>query len=282
VADALGTDGIRAEAHANRGNALRLLSRFQEARSEFYLAQELIAGRDDFQPRCRVLELSASFLTAVRDYGAALDLLSAAGQVHRRSGDSAALGSVLVQAGIAQGYLGQAATAVRTLTEAAPLVRTRSLNLALCSAMSVNLLEAGFLFESEEVYVNLRRLLASEGDFLAHLRAEWLGARIDAARERFSVAAVRFADIRAEYEQRDMHYESGLAGLEHALALAHSGRTADALPLLTSVDALLSAMGVEPEARAARMLGQALSCVAVETVRAALVSLRNHPLLAAA
>ena len=283
IADALGpADGgrdevsaIRAEAYGYLGNALRVSNRFREARAALGKAKAELGPGAPLLLVARLLEFEASYLDSVRDLEGALCVLNQVVKIYRRCG-SDRLPSALVQVAIAEGYLGRPERAVRLLRDIEPQVHTRHLAMSFLSALSVNLLEAGFPHEAEATLYELRKL--APGEPLVQLRLLWTDARIKAHTGSYLLAEQQFCEVRKSFEKREMFYESALAGIEHALALAMGGATVLARPILVGVRSMLGALGVRREALAAELLEQALvtGCERAAVLRA-LLALRTMP-----
>jgi tetratricopeptide (TPR) repeat protein len=246
---------IRAEAYAHLGNALRVANRFPEARVALDRALAELSADSPPLIVARVLEFEASYFDSLRHLRKARELLSRAISIYRPTGANR-LGPALIKFAIVEGYLGSPARAVRLLREAGPLIRDRDLAVSFLSSLAVNLLECGYPLESEATLYELRKL--APADPLIKLRILWTEARINAHTGSFLVAEQAFREIREAFEARKMFYESALAGLDHALALALAGSLGAARHLLLEVRSLLGIMGVEREALAAKLLDQAL------------------------
>lgn len=246
----LGHKRILATSLAIYGNVLRATARFNSGRG---VLLESLALQDDAHGRVQTLSFLASLEESVRDFGRADEALNKALSLASGSEQEAHL---LVQLGILRGYQLRPQSACRILGRALALLgegHSRRLALSATHALCWNLADAGRSEHARLIHdrsVDLRTSLPK----LLEIKTNWLEGHIAAASSELRAAAFALEDVQDFYASSEMPYEAALVSLELMVVLARLNRATDVAALSEAVISIFEALGIEPEARAARLL----------------------------
>jgi hypothetical protein len=277
VAAHLGADA-RGRAYCVLSNAARLTGRFAEARRTLDEGFR-IADHCDLPTLARLHETEASLLDSLRDPEPAARAAWRAVAIRRDLGDQGALARALIQAAIFEGYSGRPSTAVRTLNAALPLVEPSAKRLAVSAlhSLSCNLLECGELDGALAVLAKARMLVNPGAEPLVDLRLCWLQGRLAQARGDRLTAESELRSAELGFMKSGMTYEAALVGLDLGELFALQERKNDLAALVGRLETIFSALGVETDALAMRLLAASLgSDRSAELLRSASEALRAH------
>jgi len=248
---------LQGSAWAFVGNARRVANRLPEADAAFVCFHRLWKEGDTDGPslfdEVRLLDLEASLRRAQRRLPEALSL-------HDRALAAAKpeeAGYILVNKAKVLEEIQDHQGALETLERAECLIEARAeprLEFVLRFNRAVNLLHLGRLEESELDLVEARKRAMRLGNQLDLVRVQWLAGRVAAGRGRKEEALAAFAQVRREFEARDMGYDCALVSLELAVLHLEQGNTREVKALAEEMKPLFEAQGVHREALAALKL----------------------------
>jgi transcriptional regulator with XRE-family HTH domain len=202
----------------------------------------------------RLLELKASLRRDQRRLPEALDLLDAA-LASRRSDASA--GRILIKKALTLEKLGEYELALGALRQASPWVEGES-DPRLLFGLKFNLLlilcRLGRFGEAEVLRGAVRTMALSLGNALDAIRMRWLEAMLDAGLGRMEEALAALVQVRQEFMDQDMPYDSALATLEQATLLAELHRSRDLKALAEQTVPVFQTLKVGREMLAALIL----------------------------
>jgi len=264
------------------GNAHRVCGELPAADAAFQRSDELWrqgAAEPGSLSEVRLLELEASLRRAQRRLPEALILLDRAIAADQ-AGTSK--GRLLIKRAKTLEELGDYEEAVATLRRALPLVdgeRDPRLLWVLHLNLLENLHQIGHHQEVEERLPAVRELTVQLGNQLDRVRLRWVEARVDAAHGRTAEALAGFEEVRREFTDRGIAYDTALVTLELAALLLDLGRTAEVRALVPEIAWIFESQGVAREFVATlRLFCEAAveERVSVAVARSCLEALR-HP-----
>ncbi len=234
------------------GNSLRVVGNYDEAREVLRLALEVLPGDP------LLLEFKASLHRDVRQFEVATECLRDAAGIQRACGDVAGFARTLLITAQVMDLAGKSQGAAGLCLEALDLLDSAvdpSRNLLRTAVQNY----AGYMCHAGKPLAALRALrtaeplLASEEPYFK-LRLEWLFGQIAAALGDES-AERRLECVRQEFAKGGLYHEAAIATLDLAryFVLRRDPRAA---PVALSVAPLLESLGIDRDAREAKLLGE--------------------------
>jgi tetratricopeptide (TPR) repeat protein/DNA-binding XRE family transcriptional regulator len=227
----------------------------------------------------RRLDLWASLLLAERELPQALVLLDQALELGPRG--PAARARILIKKAKAHEELKQHAVALQLLEQAEPLLGQEPDPLLVYSHRSillVNLLALGHAEEAERRLGEVQAMAEELGNDLDRLRLRWFEARIDAALGRPLAAIEKMRQVREDFQERKIPYDTALATLELSALLLEQGQTAEVKQLAEEMLEIFAEQEVPQEAeKALRIFCEAAlqETVTLELVRRVLADVER-------
>jgi transcriptional regulator with XRE-family HTH domain/tetratricopeptide (TPR) repeat protein len=227
------------------GNAQRVGSMLPAAAASFASASTLwrtgASAPGSRLAEWRLLDLEASLRRDQRQFVTALDLLDRA----LAQAPTAARGRILLKKAYTLEQAGEVAGALAALREAAPLVDAAGeprQSWGLHHNLLLVLCQLGHYAEAEAGLPELQARSLDLGNDLDRLRTRWVTARVWAGRGRRGEAAAELDEVREEFAQRRIAYDTALVSLELAILHLEDGRGGEARalagPMLWIFDAL--------------------------------------------
>jgi tetratricopeptide (TPR) repeat protein len=250
---------LQAAAWAILGNACRLASDFDGARAAIDEAWRLNAqGAGDPLERAQIISFEASWVVDMGEFEKAEAMLEEALLIHRSAGHIHQQGRILLQMGVAIGYIHPERGVARiedalTLFDAAKEPR-----LELCAqhALAYCLSVAGRPRQALAVLDRARPLYKQFPDDYAQLRLHWLEGLIARQLGHLAQAASIFRQMWEEFRVRDLNHEVVLVSLDLAEAYVAAGEVEDAARMVGEVYPILVRWGLHRDALSAWLLLQ--------------------------
>ena len=201
----------------------------------------------------RLLTLEASLHRDCRRFREALDRLAEA----RTVAPPEAAGRILVQKAFTLDQMGEAEQAIEALRHAAPLVdgkREPRLLFGLRFNLTANLCHLGRYTEAETLLPEVRELAVALRNELDLVRVVWLDGKLAAGLGRQAEAAAAFEQVRREFTDCEIAWDSALVTLDLAELYLKKGRTPEVRSLAEEMVWIFRSQGVHREALAALQL----------------------------
>ncbi len=224
----------------------------------------------------RLLDLEASLRRDQRRFADALDLLDYA----LAAAPPAAAGRILLKKAYTLEQAGEIEPALTVLAKAAPLAELSEdprTSWIVCINRLVLLCHLGRFHEADAGLSDLERITRRLGNALDDLRTRWLTARVRAGLGR-EEARSGFEEVRREFTERGLGYDTALVSLDLAILHLEAGRTREVRALAAEMLSLFTAHGIGREALAALTLfceAAASDTLTVEVARGVLASLER-------
>jgi len=235
ASEAYGSWGVAdyaARAWGELANAYRVADRLRESEQAFGRAYEFFRqGSGNRSLLMRLLDLEASLLGTLRDFGLALDRLTTLSDMYRSEGELHLAGRTLITKALYLYYKGESSEAYETLTKGLSLVdKSRDPSLIVATAFNQLLLmeECGLFKEARIFLFKTRPQLSGAGHTLA-LKLRWIEGRISYGLGELESAEIAFREARQGLQEADLGFATALAGIEIAMTLLRQGRTPEAI-----------------------------------------------------
>ncbi|HEV2856203.1 MAG TPA: hypothetical protein VHC97_25665 [Thermoanaerobaculia bacterium] len=261
---------LRGYAWAHDGNARRVLGDLRNADESFSIADAWWeagqAGAGDtlgYQPV--LLDLKASLRIAQRRFQEALSLLDHLFLLHTEEGrpeyrDSHLAGRALIQKAIALAQMEEAEGSIELLRQAEALVDAkRDPRLFLCLRHNLlwNLTTVEEYEAAQTMLQEVADLCRQQGNHpLSLLRVRWAEGRIAAGLGHTEAAIAIFQELRREFAQRGIAYDSALVTIELTALYSKEGYTAEVKKLSLEMAKIFRAQDIPREAIAAMLFFQ--------------------------
>jgi transcriptional regulator with XRE-family HTH domain len=275
------TSALEGTSWAFVGNAQRVGNDLPAAAASFASASRLWRGGTvapgSRLAEWRLLDLEASLRRDQRRFADALDLLDhalAAAPAHVR-------GHILLNKSFTLEQAGEIEPALTVLAEAAPLAELADdprTSWIVCINRLVLLCHLGRFHEADAGLLDLERITRELGNALDQLRTRWLTARIQAGLGWREEARSGFEEVRREFTERGLGYDTALVSLDLAILHVEAGRTDEVRALAAEMLSLFTAQDIGREALAAlRLFCEAVASdtLTVEVARGVLASLER-------
>jgi tetratricopeptide (TPR) repeat protein/DNA-binding transcriptional regulator YiaG len=237
-------------------NALRVGNRLDEADAAFGRAERLWkSGTDEagLLDEGRLLDLKASLRRAQRRFGEAMRLHDQALQAARPE----RTGHFLLNKGFTLEEKGDYEASIEVLEQAAREIDGERQPRLLCVQrfnLAANLVRLNRAAEAEPLVVEVRELTRRLGNDTDLIRTTWLEGLVLAGTGRLEEAVAALAQVRRDFELRDLPYDYALASLDLALVYREQGRHDEVAELAVEMARLFEAAGVPRETLAAVIL----------------------------
>jgi tetratricopeptide (TPR) repeat protein len=253
---------LQARGHGVLGNALRLAGDLEGADQAFSRGVELLEETLDPLEEGDFLALLATLRRDQRRFEEAAALLSLAAEHYESVGAQDALARVLTKKASLHLDEGSPREALGPLEKALTLVppeRDLRTALAIHQNLTFCYLELGRVHEAERAFQQARRYHQRFPDRWARLRAWWLEGLLAAAAGRREDAERWLDQARNGYAEAGLDYDAAVVGLDLALLLAQSGRTAELKHLAGEMVPVFTSRKIHAEAQLAlRFFDQAV------------------------
>jgi tetratricopeptide (TPR) repeat protein len=265
---------LQAKAHAELGNARRIVNDFAAAEADFlYAMRRARMGSGDQLLFAEIISMAASVYRATRRFDRAFLLLDQANRTYRELGEQHLAGRTLITKGIAKSYCGDVLAAISLLQSGLRLLdRERDPTLLLAGAHNLIwlLVDEGHFAEGRALIRSHAELYQRHGARFDSLRLRWLEGRIAAGLGEPVEAETALLEARFGFAEHRLAYVEALISLDLAALWLAQGRASEIGALLAEVLGTFRALGIRREAIAVLlMLDEAASA---ERLTAALVS----------
>jgi tetratricopeptide (TPR) repeat protein len=264
---------LQAWAWAFVGNARRVGGDLPGADEAFVHSRERWTAGAAREPasldESRLLDLEASLRREQRRLPEALELLNRALAIAPREG----VGRILVKKAKTLEELADYEKAVEALWQAAPLVNPgKDPRLLLCLRFDllVNLCHLDRHAEAAPLLPEVRELATGLGNGLDLVRLRWLEGKIAAGQGHVDQALAAFHEVREEFADRSIAYDTALVSLELAVLYLEQRRTGEVKALARQMAPIFKTQGIHREALSAlRLFCEAAEkeAVTIEMVR---------------
>ncbi|HYX26815.1 MAG TPA: tetratricopeptide repeat protein [Thermoanaerobaculia bacterium] len=247
---------LRAYSWAHLGNARRVLGELRIAEDAFAKSDEWWEAAASMGNvlgyEARLLDLKASLRRDQRRLPLALDLLNRALQISQEREDEQT-GRLLIKKAKTFEEMGDLDRAITLLREAEPLIAGGEPRLELCLRHNYLwlLTTAGRHIEAGQMLPGVARLSESLGNALDTVRLTWARGRIAAGLGNRTEALRLLEEVRGEFSQRNISYDTALVALELAALHARDGRMEEVKVLAWEMLPIFQAQDVPREAVAA-------------------------------
>lgn len=251
---------VTARAWGQRGNALRILGRFADARASFDRADELLAqGSGDPAERARLLMMRTTLLAAQKYFDEADRLVDHAERLAARAGDRHLQGSALVRKARIAHRRDDTESALELLGRGLKLIdpeRDPRLLLVGQHNLVVLMVDTGRYREALERMEETRGLHRQLGGRIDHLRLRWIEGRIYAGLGWLRQAATLFEEARRGLLAEGLAYDVALVALDLAAVYAQEGRDLEVRSLAEEMLPIFRSAEAHQEALAALLVFQ--------------------------
>jgi hypothetical protein len=248
---------LRVLASAHFGNSFRLLAAFQEAATRLTRATRALGEVEDMAIHAFVWELWGSLYIDVRDFESAVVVLRKAGAIRDSLGDPDGIARSQILLGIALGYASDPLGGIQALRRAIRATSDADLSRSAVQCLIRFLVDAGLSGEASAVVHECRPLLNS-GGYLFRLRTIWHEAKVSLGLGAPRAAQAALESLQVTYLSRGMIQEAAHVGLDLALACLQVGDHEGMGRAVLGLGPVFSALGIGPEAKAAKMLQEIL------------------------
>ncbi len=223
---------LRAEAHAELGNAYRVSDRLHEAGAELARARELFErGTRGEALEIRLLELEASLAADKRQFGRAnMDLLKVLAY-HQRNRDAHLAGRTLVLMGLYMGYAGDFDRGIELLQKGLAQVdseRDPGLACAAAHNLILFLIDSGRFPEAKKLRFLHSRHLVRSGGRINEIKFRALEGRIDLGLGKYDRAESIFREVIKGFEEVGLPIMAGIESLDLSATLLAQGKAKEA------------------------------------------------------
>lgn len=267
------TSDLRARAHGDLANALRISSDFREAERALATAKEhLELGTGDPLERAVILLIEASFHGSRGDFERAFALQNHVIRIARRFEDEHLHGKALIAKALFLSYAEQAEQAVALLYEGIELIdpaQEPRLVLVAWHNLILSLSYQGKHHEAREKLPYIRALHEKFGNRLDLLRLRWIEGRIALDLGEVEEAEETLERVRSRLIEAGVGYDAALVSLDLATLYLQQGDGAKMHRLAQEMLPIFKSRGVHREAIAALIVFQ--KAVEVENVTLGLV-----------
>ena len=256
---------LRGYAWAHLANARRVLGDLPAADEAFQMADswwqagEVVGDALGYGPV--ILELAASLRTAQRRFTEALEILDRVINLYTEDDpehrDAHRAGRALVRKALAIAQMGAPESAIRYLRDAKALIdpqREPRLRFCLNHNLLASLASAGRFREAESFLPVVEQVCREVATELDRFRVRWVEGRIALGLGERERARTAFEEVRREFTERGMGYDTALVSLELAALDLEDGRTAEVKELAREMVTVFRAQEVQREALAALLL----------------------------
>src|SRR6185295_14250591 len=260
---------LRSYAWAHDGNARRVLGDLRGADESFSISEawgEAGEAAAEELPAYEValLDLKVSLRIAQRRFPEALSMLDRLFALHTDSRrpeleDPHLAGRSLVKKALALAEMEEPEQAIELLHQAEPLVDARRdprLLLCLRHNLLLDLTTVGEYEEARSMLPEVAARCRKLGNPLDLIRLRWPEARIAAGLGHTQEAIELFQQLRQEFVERGMAYDTALVTLELTALYAQEGQTAEVKRLSVEMSRIFRALKVPREALAALLFFQ--------------------------
>jgi tetratricopeptide (TPR) repeat protein len=249
----------RAAAWSQKGNSLRMLAHFLEAEISLSVAQEAWSlGTGDPKLAALLWEFRGSLYRDARRFALAEASMARARAVHEEIGDEIGLTRCLACEAIFAGKNRNPFRAARLAERAMKRVDPCSdplLAVSIAHTLAWNLVDQGKPRRARAVYSATEPLFEELRDEdLVQAHRLWLVAHIDGALGLDESAESLLRRASEAYAAAGLFFEEALSRLDLAIVLARQQRLAEVVATVDEVQPLFVALGIAPEATAARLL----------------------------
>ncbi|HXU45615.1 MAG TPA: hypothetical protein VN783_08820 [Thermoanaerobaculia bacterium] len=245
---------LQARAHAEVGNALRLLARFRDSEAAFGTAMARAGADVAPETLAHLLNLSGSLAIDRRDFAEADQRLRLSVQLYERLGDRYRALDVFLRRGLVAANQENHELAIhhncRVFDRLAPDRDARlayiSLYNSVCALMQIGAFEpAASLFEQGKPFFE------SHASEIEKVKIRWNEARAALGLGRFRQAEELFRKVRLDFERLELPCYVAYAGLDLAEICLREGRFVELRALAAEILGVFSSIGVQREALAA-------------------------------
>lgn len=271
----------RAAAWGQKGNSLRMLAHFLEAEISLSVAQDALnLGSGDPKIAALLWEFRGSLYRDSRRFALAETSMAQARALHEEIGDDFGLTRCLACEAIFAGKNQNPIRAVRIAERAMNRVDPCSdplLAISISHTLAWNLVDQGKPRQARAVYSVTEPLFDELRDeALVQAHRLWLVAHIDGGLGLDESAESLLRRASEAYAAAGLSYEEALSRLDLAVVLARQNRMAEVLATVDAVQPLFEALGIGPEATAARLLRfEVMPPTVGQTVRVLMLAARQ-------
>ena len=242
------TNDLRARAWAEFGNALRVADELPKAGEALARARGLAAcGTGSLALVARIADLTASFLTELRRFAEAADLLRSVAEAWYKRGRLEPFVKALVQMGRVhtQDYQPQLAIAVHA--QALNYLRPGDpLFLPVLHTMALNFVEIGRADMADRMIRKFRGLYRRKGK-LNEYRLFWLEGKIAFSLGNWRRAEGKLQTARLAFERKGKPFDAALVSLDLALIFAQQERRKELAWLIKQMLQTFQSLGIVRE-----------------------------------
>ncbi len=251
--------GLAARAHAQFGNALRVLTDMDGAGKAFEAAEAQLVAYPSIGPldKARVLDLQASFYLGLRQLETSARLLDRVIAIYGRLGQRGLLGRALNLKAIVLGHQGDLKGRLALLQRALNLIDPQTdarWFLAVRHNIIVTLLADGCPREAFALLFHTRPLYLKMGDRWSLLRLRWVEGQVAHGMNRLDQAEAAYREVSEAFVEGGHAYDAALASLDLAVILAQQGKTAEMRLLAHQMVNFFEARQLHREAMAAYLV----------------------------
>jgi tetratricopeptide (TPR) repeat protein len=251
--------GLAARAHAQFGNALRVLTDMDAAGKAFEAAEAQLVAYPSIGPldKARVLDLQASFYLGLRQLETSARLLDRVIAIYGRLGQRGLLGRALNLKAIVLGHQGDLRGRLALLQRALNLIDPQTdarWFLAVRHNIIVTLLADGCPREAFALLFHTRPLYLKMGDRWSLLRLRWVEGQVAHGMNRLDQAEAAYREVSEAFVEGGHAYDAALASLDLAVILAQQGKTAEMRLLAHQMVSFFEARQLHREAMAAYLV----------------------------
>jgi tetratricopeptide (TPR) repeat protein len=248
----------RALAWAYLGNAHRIASDLRSAEEDLLRAEEHYKrGGEDALTGAQIFSFLASLRTSQGRFGEAAELLDRAIAVYREARDRHLEGKALIKKGIAFGFGGRPAEAIRLIQRGLLRIDAFEEPQLLVSARH-NLIwflnDSGQHDEASGVLDRTRSLYLNLGEPTHLIRLRWLEGRIARSLGNVDQTEVALREARDGFIEHGIGFDAALVSLDLATVYLHQGRTGELKRVAAEMVPVFESRDVHQEALAALLL----------------------------
>lgn len=249
---------LQAEAHAELGNAYRAADHFEDAIEAMGKAREFFErGTRNLLLEVRILELEASLLADLRQYGPAAHKLLKVMRFYSQHEDFHRLGRTLVLLGLYSGYSGKHDQGIHWLEQSLKLIdpkRDPGLACAAAHNLILFLVDCDRISEAKKLRIVHSRYLVNPGGRVNQIKFRLLEGRIDAGLGNFSRAEAIFREVIESFEQVGLPLVAGIERLDLAAVLLRQGKVSEATNTILEAVKVFTTLRIQREALQAIVL----------------------------
>jgi tetratricopeptide (TPR) repeat protein len=249
---------LQARAHAELGNARRILSDFPNAAVEFRIAVERArAGTTAPLLVADILWMAASLYRATRKFDQAFRLLDRAHAVYCRLGEQHLAGRTLISKGVAKAAHGNLSEASQLLLAGVRLVdgeREPALLLAGVHNLIWARVEKAQFTQGRALIQTHHELYRRYGSRFDLLRLRWLEGRIAAGLNEPGEAEAALLEARSGFAEHRLAYSEALVSLDLMILLQREGRKNEVGALVEEMLSTFRRLGIRREELAVHLV----------------------------